>query len=142
MTETIGDLQKRYARLLQRLLPRVPSSGFHLQIQTRPTHNGDAHVEVVDGVFHHVVTERGAELRRRAASDSDELLYWLIDDAITTLNATCGSSLLSRLLRRDPRRERFRDHLRLLDQVSPAWAARKKIEYDEVLARYPYRDKA
>jgi hypothetical protein len=142
MGDNLGHLQKRYGHLLQKLSPAVCASAFHQYIQTRPTNNGDAHVEVVDGMLHYVITERGAELRRRIASDSEELLYWLIDDVTFSISCNFKASLLHRLLRKDPRRARFKKHLELLERVNPSWAARKKVYYAEVLGRYPYMDKA
>jgi hypothetical protein len=140
MGDNFDELQKRYEHLLQKLSPLVPASVFHQRIQTRPTNNGDAHVEVVGGMLHYVITERGAELCRRIASDSEELLYWLIDDVTSSISYKFNASLLHRLLRKDPRRQRFKMHLELLERVNPEWAARKKIYYAEVLGRYPYMD--
>jgi hypothetical protein len=142
MAEIFSDLQKQYEHLLQRLLPRVPVSVFHQHIQTRPTNNGDAHIEIVDGTFNYVVTERGAELHRRVASDSDELLYWLFDDVTASISYRAKPSFVHRLFRKDPRRQRFNKHLELLERVNPACAARKRTHYAEVLERYPYRDKS
>jgi len=142
MSDNLGDLQKRYEHLLQNLLPLVSASVFHQHIQTRPTNNGDAHVEIVSGMLHYVVTERGAELRRRITSDSEELLYWLIDDVTSSISYKFDASLLDRLLRKDPRRQRFKKHLKLLEKVNPEWAAKKKIYYAEVLGSYPYMHKA
>ncbi len=139
MHATLDDLQTQYERLLQRLLPRVPVSPFHRCVQTRPTHNGDAHVEVVDGGRHYVITERGSELHRRVASDHDELLHWLLDDVTAAISWRSRVPFLHRLLRRDTRRHRFDLHVHLLEKVNPAWAARKGTHYAEVLSRYPYR---
>ena len=142
MAEISDDLQKRYEHLLQRLLPKIPVSVFHQHIQTRPTNNGDAHVEVVDGMFNYVVTERGTELVRRITSDSEDLLYWLIDDVTFSISCKFNAPLFHYLIRKDPRRQRIKKNLDLLDVVSPEWAARKRIYYADVLRRYPYRDKA
>jgi hypothetical protein len=141
MTEPLVELQTRYAALLLRLRPDKPVSPVHDRIRTAPTHNGDAHVEVVDGMLHYVVTERGAELQRRVATDEDELLYWLMDDVTSSISWRRKASLLQRLLGRDPRRRKFAIHVRLLERVNPAWAARKKAHYEELLRRYPYRDR-
>ena len=142
MAKDLEALQKSYEELLQRLLPEIPVTIFHQRIQTRPTNNGDAHVEVVDGRFNYVVTERGSELRRRITSDSEELLYWLFDDATYSLCYKFRPSFLHRLLRKDPRRQRFDRHLELLERVNQEWAARKRLHYADVLRRYPYRSRA
>lgn len=141
MNEHLAHLQLQYDVLLRRLSPHKPVSQFHQQVQTRPTHNGDAHVEVVDGLFHYVVTERGTELQRRVAQDEDEVLYWLIEDVTASISYLRRTSLLQRLLGRDPRRSKFRMQLRLLERVNPAWAERKKAHQDETLREYPFRDR-
>lgn len=140
MTDLLTNLEARYDALL-RLLPDKPVAHFQHRLQTRPTHNGDAHVDVVDGVFNYVVTERGAELHRRVAKDEDELLYWLMDDVTSSISWRRKPSLLHRLLGRDPRRRKFATHVRLLERVNPAWALRTQAHYDDVLRRYPYRDR-
>ena len=87
-------------------------------------------------------TERGAELHRRTAADVDELLYWLLVDAIGALVHRARPPLLARWRRRDPRRDRFALHLDLLARLDPAWARRKREYFDGVLARHPFRDGA
>lgn len=62
MADILSLLQEQYELLLSKLLPHTPTSVFHTKIQTSPTNNGDAHVEVVDGNLNYVVTERGCEL--------------------------------------------------------------------------------
>ena len=141
MSDLLADLQLRYDALLQRLLPHTPVSHVHHRMQTHPTHNGDAHVEVVDGLFHYVVTERGAELHRRTAKDDDELLYWLMDDVTASISDRQRPSWLQRLLGRDPRRRKFATHVRLLERVHAPWAARKKAHYDGIVRQYPFRDR-
>lgn len=140
MTEPLAQLQARHAALLQRLLPQTPVSPFHTHIQTRATHNGDAHVEEVEGRWNYVITERGAELHRRVATNDDELLYWLMDDVTASIAYRRRPSLLQRLLGRDPRREKFATHVRLLQRLDPAWAAAKDAHYAAVLRQYPFRD--
>jgi hypothetical protein len=135
-----GPLQQRYALLLRRLEPHRSTSPFHGEVQTRPTHIGEAHVEFVDGRFNYVVTERGAELVRRVASDEDELLYWLLDDVAGVIAYRRKPSVWTRWRGGDPRRQRFATHLALLRSVDPAWAERKRAYYDELLQRYPFRD--
>ena len=142
MADTLGLLQEQYEILLGKLLPHTPTSVFHAKIQTRPTNNGDAHVEVVDGNLNYVVTERGRELHRRIAGSSDEVLYWIIDDVIESITCRLRPSFFFRLFRKDPRRFRFATHIKLLKKVRPEWARRKRGYYSEILLRHPYRDEA
>jgi len=142
MADTLSLLQEQYELLLSKRLPYTPTSVFHTKIQTRPTNNGDAHVEVVDGNLNYVVTERGREPHRRVASSSDELLYWMIDDVIESITHKLRPSFSFLLSRKDPRRHRFATHIKLLENVCPEWARRKKDHYSEMLLRHPYRDEA
>ena len=142
MSDAFRDLRQQYEFLLGKLSPHRPASVFHQRIQMHPTHNGDAHVEIVDGDLNYVITERGCELHRRVATSSDQLLYWLIDDVTASIAYKLRPSLLFRLSRKDPRRHKFATHIKLLAKVRPEWADRKKEYYSEMLLRYPYRDKA
>lgn len=139
MPEALDALRARYARILQRLAPQRVASPFHGEVQLRPTHNGDAHVEWIDGQFHYVVTERGAELHRRVAQDEEELLYWLFDDTTAAMAYRTRPSWWTRLRGGDPRRYRFAMHEALLHKLDPAWAQRKRRHHADVLQRYPFR---
>jgi len=140
MADALSHLQEQYELLLCKLSPHTPASVFHQKIQTRPTNNGDAHVEIVDGNLNYVVTERGAELHRRMADSSDELLYWLMDDVTASIAWKLRLPFFFRLSRQDPRRHRFATHMKLLGKLRPEWADRKKEHYSAMLLRYPYRD--
>ncbi len=83
MNPDFCDLQRRYAELLTLLSPHRPRYSSQTTIQTRRGDDGSAHVEVVDGNYHYVITERGSEIERKVAQSADELLYWLMDDVTT-----------------------------------------------------------
>lgn len=140
MLPEIRDIQRQYDAVLARLAKRAPISHHPARHIGQPTHSGDAHVELLDGALHYVVTERGSELHRRAATDADELVYWLIDDVLSGVVHRMRLPLLDSLLRRDPRRFGFRRHLALLRALDPAWAERKRAYLEDVLARHPFRD--
>lgn len=140
MPDALAQLQQQYDALLRALLPDRPAYMFHHQLQTRPTHDGSAHVESVSGAWHYVVTERGSELTRRIASDSDELLFWLMSDVTREIASRSSQPLLQQLLGRDRRRHRFATHIKLLRKLRPGWAERRQADYADVLLRNPYRD--
>lgn len=142
MAGIIDQLQEQYEQVLGKLLPYKPAYPFHHKIQARRTDDGSAHVEVIDGALHYVVTERGSELHRRVAADSDELLFWLVDDLTSAIAWKRKQPLFSKLLGRDSRRHRFSMHVKLLSMVSHDWARKKRAYYDNLLLHYPYRDKA
>lgn len=107
---------------------------------TSRTDDGGPHVELHDGIFAYVVTERGSEYERRETKDPDELLYWLVSD--TTREAAQLYELKHRLRGRDCRRLLFSKHIEILQGIRSVWAERKRAEYEEVLLRQPYNDRA
>ncbi|MFY2762564.1 Imm63 family immunity protein [Arenimonas sp. MALMAid1274] len=138
----LDQLQSRYSALLLLLPTAGAVPHYQSRLPTRPTNNGDAHVERLDGALHYVVTERGAELHRRVARDEDELLYWLMENVTWSLSNRMRQPWLSRLLGRDPRRHRFATHVKLLETLDPSWADRRRRHHAELLERYPFRDRS
>jgi hypothetical protein len=140
MSEEFRRLQERYARLLKQLAPHKPAYMFQNEIQTHRLDEGSPHVELVDGKYDYVVTERGSELQRRTARDEDELLYWLMSDV--TKGIAIRLEARHRRRGQDSRRQWFARDVELLGSLNPEWGERKRLEYIEVLSTYPFRDKA
>lgn len=138
MDPDLRRLHERYGALCERL-GHAPAYAYQRQIQTRPLVDGAPHVEVVDGRYHYVVTERGRELQRRTAADEDELLYWLMSDV--TRGVAMGLRSAIRFRNRDSRRQWFAKDAELLSELRPEWGDRKRAEYAEVLRTHPFRDK-
>jgi hypothetical protein len=140
MSEELRPLQERYARLCKQLAPHKPAYMFQNAIHTHRLDDGSPHVELVDGKYHYVVTERGSELQRRIAQDEDQLLYWLMSDV------TQGIAIRLEAGRRrrgqDSRRRWFARDVELLGSLNPEWGERKRLEYLQVLITHPFRDKA
>lgn len=101
--------------------------------------DGAPHVELVDGRYQYVVTERGRELERRTAKDEDELLYWLIGDVTRGIAIQLESRRLIRT--GDPRRQWFATDVEMLSRLRPEWGERRRAEYAQILSKYPFRDK-
>ncbi len=135
---SLDDVQARYQELLRQLLPRKPRDMFLHALQTRPTHAGWAHVEIVDGSYDYVVTERGKELHRRTARDADELLYWLMCDV--TAGIAQDRKWSGRGFGQDSRRSWMAFQLGLLHTLDPGWSGRKRAEFAELLQKYPFQD--
>jgi hypothetical protein len=140
MSEELGSLQIRYARLCERLMPETPKYPSQRELQTTPQHDGSAHVEIVSGTYHYVVTERGSELERSVAKDKDELFYWLMSDV--TFSIACDFEVNRRIAGQDSRRQLFDKNVELLGRLDQNWATRKELEYAEVLRNHPFVDEA
>ncbi|MFJ9450673.1 Imm63 family immunity protein [Herbaspirillum sp. NPDC101397] len=140
MTNEFRDLQGRYTQLCQLLAPYRPRYRNQNKIQTHRQDDGSPHIEIVDGFYHYVVTERGTEYERKIAADEDELLYWLLSDVTTAISVEI--EVQNRVLGQDSRRQWFAKNVELLSRLNEKWAERKKSEYTQVLAEHPFRDEA
>lgn len=138
MDPQLHHLHERYKHLCE-LLGHAPAYSYQREMQTRPLVDGAPHVELVDGRYEYVVTERGKELQRRTAKDEDELLYWLMNDV--TRGVAMRIESRRRIRNQDSRRQWFAKDVELLSQLRPEWGDRKRAEYAEVLTKYPFRDK-
>jgi len=107
-------------------------------VPSSATHDGSAHVEFSDGVYHYVVTERGSELEHRTASDADEVMYWLAQDA--SFSQACSYEVRHRVANQDCRRLLFAKQVELLASVNPSWAGRRAREHQEILKVHPFDD--
>jgi hypothetical protein len=96
------------------------------------------HVEKNGNFYSYVVTERGNEYERRATADPDELLYWLVSDAVFV--AASEWELRNRRPLRDSRRAIFSKEIEWLSEFSPCWVARKQTEINEILQAHPFND--
>ncbi len=138
MDKDFGGLQGRYTQLCGLLAPYKPRYSSQSEVQTRPGDDGSPHIELVDGKYNYVITERGSELERKVAQSEDELLYWLMDDVTTGI--ALQFELQNRIPSEDFRRQYFSKNVDLLTRLSSDWARRKKSEYHQVLSQNPYRD--
>lgn len=138
MTEEFRHLQERYAGLCQLLAPHRPPYPNQNRIQTQRQDDGTPHIELVDGRYHYVVTERGSEFERKIAESEDELLYWLMSDV--TISIALELELNNRVQGQDSRRQWFPKNIELLSLLSTEWAHRKESEYVKILAEHPFRD--
>jgi hypothetical protein len=106
-------------------------------IHTTPMGDGSRYIEV-DDAYHLVAEERGVEFERRTTSDLDELLFWILSGL--TSRMASDYEVRNRREREDSRRQVFATDLELLELLSPAWAKRRRAEYDEILRTHPFHD--
>jgi hypothetical protein len=125
-----------FARL-ERLAAKIGAPREHL-----PHVRGDPEiqidVEVNDGNYTWVLTERGKERARRLTRDPDDVLYWLIGDTAFTM--ACDYELAHRIEGQDFRRILFAKEIELLDRLDHRWAMRKTKELNAILRRNPFID--
>lgn len=135
MKASIDELQAEYDALCRRIDPVDGAYSFLTEAQ----HNGAPHVEIRDGLFHHVVTERGLELERKIYADKRNLLYRLVSD--TAFWMAVEYELKNRVEGQDARRIMFAKWVELMEKVGPEWAERTCDHITETLRENPYLDR-
>lgn len=130
----LATLQQEFSALCQRIDPTHTAWRF----QTAPAHDGTTHVEIRDGVFHYIGTDRGVEVMHQSTSDMAEMLYWLVRDV--TWGMAVGYEFRHRIPGQSFRRLLFAKHLEYMTQVDLAWVERLRQEIDTILATHPYDD--
>jgi hypothetical protein len=109
-------------------------------IQTCPQHDGSPHVEIKDGRYHYIITDRGNELAHKITDDEDEIMYWLVSDVV--FGMACTYELENRIKGQSFRRLLFSKQIELMKKVNPNWAKRTEKEIEAILEAHPYDDKA
>ena len=132
--KTLPEIEAEVLRLAQ----RIGASANGLPTYGYSRDGGYPHVEVDDTQYHYVAVERGRELKRLSTSTLDELLYWVFADV--THSMAFSYELKHRIVDQDPRRMAFAKQIKLLQLISPAMAARRANEIEEILKRHPYDD--
>lgn len=134
MSDKLDELQSQYNTLCQRIDPVDGAYSFLTEAQ----HNGAPHVEFENGLYQHIVTERGLELERKSFTDKNELLYRLVSD--TAFWMAVEYELKNRVEGQDARRIMFAKWLELMERVSPECGERTRDHISETLRNNPYLD--
>lgn len=108
---------------------------YYKSFHTTPQHEGSPHIELVDGKFEFVVTERGSELERIGNLSADDVLYLLLE-GVTHVMATTYE-VKNRIPGTDGRSIWFPYQERLMEGLNPGWGDRLREEHQQVLAKYP-----
>lgn len=137
MSDILDKLQKEYDALCQRVEPY--SKGAYTFLTERQD-NGAPHVEYADGVYYHVVTERGSELERKSYTNKNEILYRLVSDM--TFWMAVAHEVKNRIEGQDFRRVMFAKWVELMERVGPEWSERTRGKIEETLRDNPYLDQA
>ena len=131
----LEELRQEYVALCQRLDPTITSWFF----QTTPGHDGTTHVEIRDGQYHYLGTDRGVVVMHQTTADKAEMLYWLVKDM--TWGMAVGYEFRHRVPGQSFRRLLFAKHLEYMNRVDAIWADRLRQEIEAILAEHPYDDK-
>lgn len=136
MIRSRDELIARYRERLARTGESVDEHPLFFSRQD----DGMAHLEFHgDGSVSSVVTERGATIASTRFEDEEDLLYHLVRGSIWMM--ACEYEKAHRVEGRDLRRVLFARDLELMNRVSPEWGERRRAEIEDLLRRYPYRDR-
>ncbi len=133
---SISSLANKFKSLVDGLDVEDYFKSFH----TTPQHDGSPHIEMNEGKFHFVVTERGSELERIKDLTSDEVLY-LLFDGITQHMATTYE-LKNRKEGIDGRSVWFPYQETLMSNLKPEWGQRLKADHQRILEKHPFHNNA
>ncbi len=97
------------------------------------------HIEADDnGLLYYVVMERGQELRRDIALDTDDLLYRVFEGV--TFSMAVQYELQHRKENEDFRRQLFARQVELLGKLNDLWGACIAEKHRQILTQYPFND--
>lgn len=130
---SLADLAQKFREMVTGLDVEPYYKTFH----TTPQHDGSPHIEIENGRFQFVVTERGSESERVSNLSADDALY-LLFDGITQHMATTYE-LKNRIPETDGRSVWFPYQERLMENLNPSWCERLREEHRLVLANHPLR---
>lgn len=108
---------------------------YYKSFYTTPRHDGSPHIEIADGKFQFVVTERGSEFERIGNLSADDVLY-LLFESITAHMAT-QYELRNRVPGVDGRSVWFPYQERIMGNLNPMWGEKLKAAHQRVLASHP-----
>jgi hypothetical protein len=131
---SISTIRSRYYEAAR----RVGAPEDEVVFATRPDWDGRPYVERRGDAYAYVVSERGVEHECRLTEDPDDILYWLVSSL--TFSMATEYELNHRREGQDSRRIWIDKHLELLALADPRWAARKRLEYDQLLREHPFVD--
>lgn len=130
----LTELQREYDALCQLIKPVDGPYSF----LTERSDNGAPHVEFENGVYHHIVTERGLELERQTYEDKHELLFRMVSD--TAFWMAADFEFKNRIEGQDARRIMFAKWVEFTGRVSADWAEKMRMKIDRILKENPYLD--
>jgi hypothetical protein len=135
MKPTLEDIKV----LVDKLAEIINAPGYLLPTYGYSNDGAQPHIEVdKNGELYYVVVERGQELRRDFALDTNDLLYRIFADITFTM--ACEHELEHRRLTEDCRRRIFAKQEELLGVLEEEWRVRERKNHDQILKSYPFND--
>lgn len=114
----------------------VPSK--YLQIFERSPQDGRAHIVITENDYRYVIEERGFEFSVESTSKIEELLFWILDDAISRFSY--DSELANRSSNQDPRRMVFQLRIQMMRKIAEEWGDRMAMYVENTVRNSPYID--
>ncbi len=133
MLSALESTIKQYARQLGVDQDELPTFGYSRDF-------GYPHIEVDDKGYHWVVIERDQEVTRLSSQAEDDVLYWTFR-SITHSLASSFELKNRKYYGPDSRRIMFSRQVYLMGTLSPSWQVRLEAEHQDILLKYPFRDR-
>lgn len=114
--------------------------GVKRPLYTEPQDTGEPHVERHGADYHYVVTNFGRELDRRATSNVEELLYWLM--SLVVYEKAVEDEKGRNVEGLSYRQRLFVRELELMRLLNAEWEARRREEIEKVLRVTPFGQEA
>jgi hypothetical protein len=110
----------------------------YLRIFKCSPQDGRPHVEINGCEYRYIIEERGVRFVLRKTGDLDELLFWVLDDAISKF--AFDSELEHRSSNQDPRRSAFQLRIKLMRQIKEDWGRRTAKYVEDTIRNSPFND--
>jgi len=132
-----GDAEDALPRIeaaVRSMLARIRRPAETFRFARTPQDDGSPHVELADGGYAWVRTERGIELERRMV-DADALLFLVME--LLTRDYAQQAELQSRGNQGYSRWRWIEAHIRLMAHLDLTWGARLSERYEKTLSATP-----
>ncbi len=136
MNLTLEDIKKLVGGLAEKIgAPHqlLPTYGYSID-------GAHPHIEVDRYGLYYVVVERGRELKRDFAADTDDLLYRIF--AGVTFSMAVDFEVKHRIETEDFRRQMFQKQEDLLGILNEKWRDRQNKEHQRILRSHPFDDQS
>jgi hypothetical protein len=124
------------AQKFRQMVTPLDVDSYYKIFHTTPQHDGSPHIEMENGEFQFVVTERGTEFERIKNLSADEILYLLFKGI--TLSMATQYELRNRIEGIDGRSTWFPYQESLMEKLNPLWGIKLKAEHERILMEHPF----
>ena len=107
-----------------------------LTIRSTTNGMGTPHIEIDEGGYHYVVSERGTEFRHDTTRELHTLLYWIFKGIVFQMASEY--ELIHRKSEEDYRKVLFSKTLDLFEKLDKQWYEWEKENIDNILKETPY----